>query len=94
MTRFVVCYDIADDRRRRKIAELLDAYGDRIQESVFELPVDRSLMNKCRDALIDVLDQKQDSLAIYRLCASCDEQRLYYGAAAAAHIGEEEVFIV
>ncbi len=38
MTRFVVCYDIADDKRRQRVSQILDAYGDRIQGSVFEPP--------------------------------------------------------
>lgn len=95
MTRFIVCYDIADDRRRRRIAELLDAYGDRIQESVFELPIETSLMDKCMNELIKALDQKEDSLTVYRLCASCDDSREYYGVATALrNIGGEEVFVV
>jgi CRISPR-associated protein Cas2 len=32
----VVVYDIADDRRRQKLATFLEGYGRRVQESVFE----------------------------------------------------------
>jgi CRISPR-associated protein Cas2 len=33
--RFVIAYDITDDRLRDKIAKLLQEYGERIQYSVF-----------------------------------------------------------
>ncbi len=94
MARFVVCYDVSDDRRRRKIAEVLDAYGDRVQESVFELPVDGVLMDECVAELAQAIG-RDDHLAIYRLCKACDGARRYLGAAAdVPRIGEEEVFIV
>lgn len=32
----VVAYDIADDKRRQKLATFLEGYGRRVQESVFE----------------------------------------------------------
>ena len=34
--RYVVTYDIADDRRREDVATLLSGYGPRVQLSVFE----------------------------------------------------------
>jgi CRISPR-associated endonuclease Cas2 len=33
--RLLVAYDIADDRRRNEVAELLQRHGDRVQYSVF-----------------------------------------------------------
>jgi CRISPR-associated protein Cas2 len=32
----VVVYDIADDKRRLKLANFLEGYGRRVQESAFE----------------------------------------------------------
>jgi CRISPR-associated protein Cas2 len=32
----LVVYDIADDRRRLKLANFLEGHGRRVQESVFE----------------------------------------------------------
>lgn len=36
MNRWIVVYDIADDRRRRRVEKCLGARMERIQESVFE----------------------------------------------------------
>ena len=91
--RYIVCYDVSDDKRRRKISEVLDGYGDRIQESVFELPVESLLMDKCMGELMDLVKESEDCVAIYRLCASCDSERTYFGEAA-SDIGEETAFVV
>jgi CRISPR-associated protein Cas2 len=32
----LIVYDIADDKRRQKLATFLEGYGRRVQESVFE----------------------------------------------------------
>ena len=43
MMRYVVCYDISDAKRRKRVADLLDAHGDRAQESVFEIAASRKV---------------------------------------------------
>lgn len=37
--RYIAAYDISDDRRRVAISKVLRRYGERIQESVFELRI-------------------------------------------------------
>ncbi len=37
--RFLISYDIPDDRRRTKLAHFLLDYGDRVHYSVFEFPM-------------------------------------------------------
>lgn len=34
---YVICYDVSDDRRRRRLARLLEAEAVRVQGSVFEM---------------------------------------------------------
>ena len=36
MKRFIVCYDMQEDRQRVRIARLCERYGVRVQYSVFE----------------------------------------------------------
>ena len=40
MSRYIAAYDVADDRIRSRIARLLEGYGHRLQESVFEVWVE------------------------------------------------------
>ena len=39
MRAYLACFDIEDDRNRRKLSNLLLSYGDRVQYSVFEISV-------------------------------------------------------
>ena len=95
MARFVVCYDVSSNRRRRRVAACLDAYGDRVQNSVFELPTDRKLLDRCLCELTGLIDPAEDRVAVYGLCSACERERLYFGVSESiANIGEEEVFIV
>jgi CRISPR-associated protein Cas2 len=62
---FVVVYDISSDEERRNLDILLQGYGFRIQESVFELRLNRRM----RDELIrkiTALDIKSGFVRIYR----------------------------
>ena len=95
MPRYLICYDIVRDSRRRKVANCLDSYGDRVQDSVFELRISRRLLDECLGQLKSSIKHVEDKVAVYELCASCELKRLYFGAIGdAATIGEEAVFIV
>lgn len=44
----VIAYDISDDHRRARIAAVLQAYGDRIQRSVFICALEADLLAEVR----------------------------------------------
>lgn len=93
--RYVVCYDIPDDKRRIKIARCLDGYGDRIQFSVFEALLDQTLIEKLTAKLQNLIDEAEDSVRIYPLCAACASKSRQLGLVETGpKIGEETVFIV
>ena len=95
MTRYIVCYDIADYKRRQRVAQILDAYGDRIQGSVFELPVTAGPMQECLETIVDVLDLTMDGLIVYPLCSACNKKTRYFGTSLKdPRIGEENVFVI
>ena len=69
-TRCVIAYDIADDRRRTKLARLLLNLGERVQHSVFEAELSpREVEELLRRASKYV--QEDESLCIYPLCGAC-----------------------
>lgn len=74
-TYVVVAYDIADDRRRDKVAKILAGYGERVQFSVFECRLDRMQILRLRHALEEVIDAQQDAVCFYFLCQA-DVQRI------------------
>ena len=79
MGRWVVCYDVPDDRRRNKVAEILDDYGDRVQYSVFEVQVAEEHFNRMVRRLRAVLDNSEDSVRIYPACQRCAAGALVLG---------------
>ncbi len=42
MKKFVMCYDIPEDRKRARLARLCERYGVRVQYSVFEFRLTES----------------------------------------------------
>lgn len=66
----VICYDIADDRRRRRIVLELESWGERAQESVFECWLSPSDLKTLHRHLLKIIDGKNDSLALYVLAES------------------------
>ena len=69
---YLVTYDIADDQRRTKVANILEDFGDRVQYSVFEMELERmDQMNEMQDRLAKVIDPQRDGVRIYFLCQGC-----------------------
>jgi CRISPR-associated protein Cas2 len=60
----LIVYDIANDRRRRKVAALLEKRAARVQESVFEARLSQAQLTRLRHRLDAVL-APEDSLRIY-----------------------------
>ena len=93
-TRYVICYDVIDDRRRTKLARALDAFGDRVQYSVFEALLDALLFDKMVRAIEREIDLTEDRVTIYAICASCVRRRIRIGIDAdRVSPGDEVVFI-
>ena len=88
----IVCYDIHDDRRRTRVADLLTDFGDRIQYSVFELPVSEQQLLFVLDSLGRMIDPKTDSVYCFPVCRRCRKAIHTRGAAVAFE--QDEVWIV
>ncbi|EAX49041.1 CRISPR-associated protein Cas2 [Thermosinus carboxydivorans Nor1] len=63
----LVIYDIIDDKRRRKMAKLLEAFGFRVQKSAFECMLDRRRYDRLVKIAPRLIDHAEDSLRIYLL---------------------------
>ncbi|MEB3197706.1 MAG: CRISPR-associated endonuclease Cas2 [Candidatus Sericytochromatia bacterium] len=68
---FAVAFDVADDRRRRRLVKRLSAWGRRAQFSVFECQVALPDLARFEAELREELEADEDRLAFYELCASC-----------------------
>lgn len=68
----LVTYDVTTDtkagrRRLRKVAKVCEAYGQRVQKSVFECMLSRAQFEQFKHRLQQEIDPEEDSLRIYRL---------------------------
>lgn len=70
-TFYVLTYDISDDKRRLKIAKLMESVGDRVQHSVFEAYLTPAELEKLLKRVRKVLSEREDSVRVYQLCTSC-----------------------
>ena len=59
--------DAAGWKRLRKVAKECVNYGQRVQNSVFEVDVDYGTFLKLKDRLMKIIDEEQDSLRFYYL---------------------------
>ncbi|WP_372737036.1 CRISPR-associated endonuclease Cas2 [Neptunomonas sp.] len=64
---YLACFDIENDRKRRKLGNLLLTYGDRVQHSVFEISLknEAELQRLCHQCENYVTED--DSLHFYWL---------------------------
>ena len=68
----LVTYDVSTEttegrRRLRRVAKLCEAYGQRVQKSVFECILNAGQLEELRHRLLLEVEIKEDSLRIYRL---------------------------
>lgn len=68
---YVVSYDVADDRRRSRVAKTMEDFGRRVQFSVFDCSLGDEALMKLRKRLQGLIDQETDSVRIYGLCQRC-----------------------
>ena len=67
----VVSYDVADDRRRTKLAHALKDFGARVQYSVFECLLEADQVERLHLQIQRLISPEEDSVRIYRFCADC-----------------------
>lgn len=66
-TTYLVCYDIGDDKRLRKVFRLMRGFGDHLQFSVFECQFTPSDLVRCREALRPVINHAEDQVLFVNL---------------------------
>lgn len=69
---FLVAYDVATDtsqgqRRLRRVAKVCEAFGQRVQKSVFECVLTEAELEQLKHRLAKEIAAEEDSLRIYRL---------------------------
>jgi len=59
---YLVCYDIADDKRLRRVFKTMRGWGDHLQFSVFECQLTPADLVKVRAELGAIINRDQDQV--------------------------------
>lgn len=88
---YMVCYDIVDASRRRKIQKKLEGYGERVQYSVFECDLSESQHNALLKEITKSINKDKDSVRFYSLCNACFGKVEYIGT---GEVKEDDSFFI
>lgn len=67
MLLYVVTYDIPSNKRRKKVSDLLEGYGRRVQYSVFECLLSAKKYAELQKRLRPRVNLEEDSIRFYPL---------------------------
>lgn len=88
--KYLVFYDIRDGRRLHETAKILGGKGFRIQKSFFSCSLeDAHALNELKEMIGNVIDEKQDKVAIYPVCDKCIGGGYYIGSTPADFFDKE-----
>jgi CRISPR-associated protein Cas2 len=69
--KYLITYDIENNKRRKKVSDELEAYGYRVNFSVFECELNQTKFKKLKTKLDELINKKTDSLRFYHICENC-----------------------
>ena len=69
--KYLITYDIENNKRRKKVSDELEAYGYRVNFSVFECELNKTKMKNLVKKLEELIYKKKDSLRFYHVCENC-----------------------
>ena len=61
-TSYLVTYDITDDKRLRKVFQLMRGFGDHLQYSVFECQLTAADLVRLRAQLAEIIHLREDQV--------------------------------
>jgi CRISPR-associated protein Cas2 len=66
-TTYLVCYDICDDKRLKKVFKTMRNYGDHLQYSIFECQMSATDLVRCRSDLAAIIKHSEDQVLFVNL---------------------------
>src|SRR5437667_11084300 len=61
-TTYLVCYDISNDLRLRRVHKTMCGFGDRLQYSVFECKFSQADLARCKHAIGKLIHHREDQV--------------------------------
>lgn len=80
----LVSYDVSTEtregrKRLRRVAKVCLDYGQRVQKSVFECKVDLAQLELLKNELLEIINEAEDSLRIYRIIEPLEKNVMEFG---------------
>ena len=94
MDSYLVCYDISDPKRLRKVARTCEDFGYRKQLSVFLCRISATDFVRLRSRLYDIIDLEEDQVLFLPLTDSCLQRLEAIGRATDAYDKNDVVMIL
>jgi CRISPR-associated protein Cas2 len=66
-TSYLVCYDICEDKRLRRVFKVMRGYGDHLQYSVFECQLTSMDLVRLRSELSGIIHHDEDQVLFVNL---------------------------
>ena len=92
--RYLVSYDIADPKRLRRVARIMEGYGTRLQFSVFECPLDDLRLAQVRSELDEEINHEEDQVLFVYLGLSATDENVVIEAMGLPYISRSRVTII
>lgn len=77
--RYVISYDIEDNKIRTKLSKLLVGYGVRVQYSVFECEIPEKRFQKLYENIFRLTEGVEGSVRFYSICKNCENKIVTIG---------------
>src|ERR1043165_8411185 len=92
--RFLVSYDICNPKRLRKVARAMEGFGVRLQDSVFECPLDPMRLGKLKAELQPLLKCDEDQVLFVSLGRTANDASMVIEAMGLPYEVRSRVMII
>jgi len=79
---WIIAYDIQDDKRRRRLAKVLEGYGQRMQWSVFECRLQQDELHRLVIRLERIVKATEDRIRLWPVPEGSARRVIQLGLAA------------
>lgn len=78
--KYLICYDIAENRIRRQIVKYLEGFSFRIQESVFSCEASAVEIRRMKQKLLSLTEEaSHPRLLVVPICRTCEQNIWLHG---------------
>ncbi len=93
MKKWLIIYDIKNTKRLSRVAKVINEYGERVQQSVFECEANIKALERIRMRVNEIIE-KEDYVVYFDICERDWQKRKKYGPKVDKDVEEKSFYIV